>query len=76
MMDLLKPTRRHPGEPCSHPGCASHVSHPCEGCGRLGAGMITAPLAVPAKMLDGSHNRATAEASERLFEVMTRRGIR
>lgn len=23
-----------PGEPCSHPGCLSHVSHPCEGCGR------------------------------------------
>jgi hypothetical protein len=25
------------GEPCSHPGCASHVSHPCEVCGRRGA---------------------------------------
>jgi hypothetical protein len=24
------------GEPCSHPGCLSHVSHPCEGCGRVG----------------------------------------
>lgn len=24
------------GEPCSHPGCLSHVSHPCEGCGRIG----------------------------------------
>ena len=22
------------GEPCKHPGCKSHVSHPCEGCGR------------------------------------------
>jgi hypothetical protein len=22
------------GEPCSHAGCLSHVSHPCEGCGR------------------------------------------
>lgn len=22
--------------PCGHPGCLSHVSHPCEGCGRLG----------------------------------------
>ena len=20
--------------PCSHPGCKSHVTHPCEGCGR------------------------------------------
>jgi hypothetical protein len=25
-----------PGEPCDHPGCLSHVSHPCEGCGRVG----------------------------------------
>lgn len=23
------------GEPCKHPGCLSHVSHPCEGCGRV-----------------------------------------
>lgn len=25
------------GEPCWHPGCASHISHPCEKCGRFGA---------------------------------------
>jgi hypothetical protein len=24
------------GQPCPHPGCLSHVSHPCEGCGRIG----------------------------------------
>jgi hypothetical protein len=24
------------GQPCSHPGCLSHLSHPCEGCGRIG----------------------------------------
>lgn len=23
------------GAPCSHPGCLHHVSHPCEGCGRV-----------------------------------------
>lgn len=23
------------GQPCKHPGCLSHVSHPCEGCGRI-----------------------------------------
>ena len=22
------------GGPCAHPGCMSHVTHPCEGCGR------------------------------------------
>lgn len=31
-------TRRTPpdGVPCSHPGCLSHISHACEGCGRIG----------------------------------------
>lgn len=24
------------GKPCFHPGCLSHISHPCEGCGRIG----------------------------------------
>lgn len=24
------------GEPCDHRGCLSHVTHPCEGCGRIG----------------------------------------
>lgn len=24
------------GEPCKHSGCLSHISHPCEGCGRIG----------------------------------------
>jgi hypothetical protein len=25
------------GEPCSHPGCAHHLTHPCERCGRVAA---------------------------------------
>lgn len=24
------------GEPCDHPGCLNHTTHPCEGCGRIG----------------------------------------
>jgi len=24
------------GEPCDHKGCLHHLTHPCEGCGRLG----------------------------------------
>jgi len=23
------------GEPRSHPGCLRHITHPCEGCGRI-----------------------------------------
>jgi hypothetical protein len=34
---IPKPTRRYePGKPCPHPGCIAHLSHPCEGCGRIG----------------------------------------
>lgn len=25
------------GEPCDHPGCRAHLTHPCEKCGRIGA---------------------------------------
>ena len=32
-----------PGQPCSHPGCACHLSHPCEGCGRYAAGTANGP---------------------------------
>jgi hypothetical protein len=31
------------GEPCSHKGCLSHISHPCEGCGRV-AGKNIKPI--------------------------------
>lgn len=24
------------GVPCDHIGCLSHVTHPCDGCGRIG----------------------------------------
>ncbi len=30
MNDLIE------GIPCDHIGCLSHVTHPCEGCGRVG----------------------------------------
>ena len=29
------PRLPRPGEPCGHRGCLSHVTHPCEGCGRI-----------------------------------------
>lgn len=28
-----------PGQPCGHPGCCSHVTHPCEICGRIQCGL-------------------------------------
>ena len=29
------------GVPCDHPGCLSHVSHPCEVCGRVAGRRLT-----------------------------------
>lgn len=26
----------HEGEPCMHPGCLQHLTHPCEVCHRVG----------------------------------------
>jgi len=41
------------GEPCSHPGCLHHVSHPCEGCGRV-AGRGNVVVAADALPVDAS----------------------
>lgn len=37
------PISYRPGQPCDHPGCGSHLSHPCEGCGRYAAGLQNGP---------------------------------
>lgn len=29
------------GVPCDHVGCLSHISHPCESCGRIGGKRLT-----------------------------------
>lgn len=31
----MKNLKLREGEPCKHIGCASHITHPCEGCGRV-----------------------------------------
>jgi len=35
-MPTDSPVELADGEPCGHPGCLHHISHPCEGCGRIG----------------------------------------
>ena len=34
MLSIEKLKGLKSGQPCSHPGCLSHISHPCEVCGR------------------------------------------
>lgn len=38
-LGLQLPTQYRVGQPCSHPGCLNHVTHPCDGCGRYRAGL-------------------------------------
>jgi len=49
------------GVPCSHPGCASHVTHPCEGCGRIGA--RTPEKLLVMRVAESTNGRAVAVLS-------------
>lgn len=55
-----------PDEPCDHPGCLSHVTHPCEGCGRT-AGRFPRSLSLKDAIL-----RATTEMVNELAEDTAR----
>lgn len=44
-MSAFDQRRYAPGVPCSHPGCLSHVTHPCEGCGRIAGRYPPTPAA-------------------------------
>lgn len=59
---LSAPVSHRPGEPCDHPGCASHLSHPCKGCGRYAAGLQNGP--------DVDHARARIERLAQSDPVM------
>jgi len=60
-MERLLELERKP--PCLHPGCYSHVTHPCEGCGRIQGLPVrsdvrpaVAALAVGRERLEAGHD--------------------
>lgn len=55
------------GVPCSHPGCLAHVSHPCEGCGRIAGRRILPLPADLAARLDGIKNTVARLANAHEF---------
>lgn len=72
----------HPGKaipdgvPCGHPGCLHHVSHPCEGCGRV-AGRSADVVVVPREEYAGHLDierlyRGTAMPSREMNSVLHR----
>ena len=66
---LLENQAFRDGEPCSHPGCLSHVSHPCEGCGRIGGRAKAVP---PEKIYQSvaSNAREARELAARIREAL------
>jgi hypothetical protein len=61
-------------EPCDHPGCKSHVSHPCEGCGRRwGVPMDIPGIELPKEILAALD--AAKELPGQFLEDLLKRGI-
>lgn len=51
-------------EPCAHPGCLSHFSHPCEGCGRIGGRPPSTTAAQQPHAVDASPVTDNLDAGE------------
>lgn len=39
-MNIKTTIKYNNGQPCEHPGCLNHFTHPCEGCGRVAGKII------------------------------------
>jgi hypothetical protein len=62
-------TRLRDGEPCKHPGCLKHVTHPCEGCGRIGGQYHpVGPVLAEAQSIIDASNPTTEGGANALYE--------
>lgn len=52
----LSSKQLRPNEPCGHRGCLSHVSHPCEGCGRIAGVPACLNCGTPLSLIDEDPN--------------------
>lgn len=53
-MDIFENSKKlEPGTPCNHLGCCGHISHPCEGCGRVACGLPIEPLEYAVQQEEG-----------------------
>jgi len=65
------------GEPCKHIGCLNHVSHPCEGCGRIAGRSKPKPEAdrpkqIPAVMRDFASSEIMEDAIKACNDIQLR----
>lgn len=61
-------------EPCSHPGCFSHVSHPCEGCGYQ-AGKLPLHWVICGAESGPKRRPFSLKAAEDLYDQCTAAGL-
>lgn len=61
-----------PGQPCNHPGCLSHISHPCESCGRI-AGRFPLRLKIELFAPYATPYKDDYSAPDRLFAILQKR---
>jgi hypothetical protein len=52
------------GEPCPHIGCLQHITHPCEGCGRIGGVFVSCPTCGADMLGDGYTSPFRCEFAE------------
>lgn len=65
-----RPPRGELQEPCDHPGCMSHVTHPCEKCGRQWSGDVIPSLGEIVKRI-----RAQPLTSDCTSEILARHKV-
>ena len=61
------------GEPCGHPGCLHHATHPCEGCGRIAGVRIRPTTTVLINTFKDGFRTMTVGGVE--YEIVSRRRI-
>lgn len=60
------------GEPCPHIGCLHHVTHPCEGCGRIAGRSSGICKHTSTQGLDGESGGWCVDCGKKIYEVETR----
>jgi len=60
------------GVPCKHPGCLRHITHPCEGCGRVaGRSYVAVPVAAAAEIAERfSKSMVIINAWDSTFDIL------
>ena len=57
------------GIPCSHPGCLSHITHPCEGCGRIaGSTVLPKKIYIWKDKHDGSQTLQLSKSGSGMYQ--------